>query len=252
MQRATADLLGSSPPARATQRPVAGPRRLAARTSFRLHGASPSAVPAKRQAAGRLRLRSASKATASTRSRSARCTPASSSRGTSAFRSSARRCCASRSGSATRTRASRSASPSSLPLEAPSPRRARLGRHRRSPTRGPTAWRSNQRPGSHGAGARALAARAAAGARAASPTTSATSVRSATTPRLAFGLAQFSRLREDWLRMSNRRSFGHRLLMDARRAGRRGRRCRRREQRTGCAPQASASRARSPELRDDL
>jgi Ni,Fe-hydrogenase III large subunit/Ni,Fe-hydrogenase III component G len=31
---------------------------------------------------------------------------------------------------------------------------------------------------------------------------------------LAFGLAQFSRLREDWLRLSNQ-AFGHRLMMDA-------------------------------------
>jgi Ni,Fe-hydrogenase III large subunit/Ni,Fe-hydrogenase III component G len=31
---------------------------------------------------------------------------------------------------------------------------------------------------------------------------------------LAFGLAQFSRLREDWLRLSNE-AFGHRLMMDA-------------------------------------
>ncbi len=31
---------------------------------------------------------------------------------------------------------------------------------------------------------------------------------------LAFGLAQFSRLREDWLRLSGE-AFGHRLMMDA-------------------------------------
>ena len=31
---------------------------------------------------------------------------------------------------------------------------------------------------------------------------------------LAFGLAQFSRLREDWLRLS-KEAFGHRLMMDA-------------------------------------
>ena len=53
---------------------------------------------------------SRSKAKACTRSRSARCTPAPSSRGTSASPSSAKRSCAWRSGWATSTRASRSAS----------------------------------------------------------------------------------------------------------------------------------------------
>jgi Ni,Fe-hydrogenase III large subunit len=37
----------------------------------------------------------------------------------------------------------------------------------------------------------------------------------------AFGLAQFSSLREDWLRLSNE-VFGHRLMMDCRRTRRRG------------------------------
>ena len=46
-----------------------------------------------------------------------------------------------------------------------------------------------------------------------SPTTWATWARWATTRRWAFGLAQFSRLREDWLRLSSE-AFGHRLMMD--------------------------------------
>ena len=69
------------------------------------------------------------------------------------------------------------------------------------------------------------------------PTTSATSARSATTAALAFGLAQFLRLREDWLRTSAA-VFGHRLLMDRDRAGRgRGRSSRRAGWRT-CARSA--------------
>ena len=60
----------------------------------------------------------ASRATACTRSRSARCMPASSSRAISASRSSARRCCAWSSAWATRTRASSAASPSCAPLQA--------------------------------------------------------------------------------------------------------------------------------------
>jgi hypothetical protein len=43
---------------------------------------------------------------------------------------------------------------------------------------------------------------------------------------LGFGLAQFSRLREDWQRLSGE-AFGHRLMMDARGARRRGGRPRR-------------------------
>jgi Ni,Fe-hydrogenase III large subunit len=41
----------------------------------------------------------------------------------------------------------------------------------------------------------------------------------------AFGLAQFSRLREDWLRLSNA-VFGHRLMMDCIVPGWGGDRCR--------------------------
>ena len=66
----------------------------------------------------------ASRAMACTRSRSARCTPASSSPGISVFRSSAKRCSGSRSGSATCTRASSNDSPSSRAAKAIGWRRA--------------------------------------------------------------------------------------------------------------------------------
>ena len=87
----------------------------------------------------------------------------------------------------------------------------------------------------------------------ASPTTSATSARSATTPALAFGLAQFSRLREDWLRASNASVFGHRYLMDCIVPGGVARRPRRRR-RCDAAARGSAMRIEREvrALRDDL
>ena len=53
---------------------------------------------------------------------------------------------------------------------------------------------------------------------------------------LAFGLAQFSRLREDWQRLSGE-AFGHRLMMDAVVPGRR----RRRSDHARCATRSGAS-----------
>ena len=174
----------------------------------------------------------ASKATACTRSPSARCTPASSSRGTSASRWSARRCCASRSASATRTRASRSASPSSRR----SRRIASPGASpatRPSPTRGPTAWRSSRPPAARFRRAPAwLRALMLERERVANHLGDLGAL--GNDAALAFGLAQFSRLREDWLRVS-KEVFGHRLHDGRRRPGRRRGRCRPRGRRTNRA-----------------
>ncbi len=141
----------------------------------------------------------------------ARCTPASSSRGISASRSSARRCCGSRSGSATCTRASRSASsrcrsPTATGSPAASPATAP------SPTRGPTRRRPRRSPASPCRRARAwLRALALERERIANHLGDLGYL--GNDGGFAFGLAQFSRLKEDVLR-ANAAAFGHRLLMD--------------------------------------
>ena len=105
------------------------------------------------------------RATASTRSRSGPFTPASSSPGTSGSRSSARRCCASKSGWATCTRASRSDSRRMPIAEGCAPRRTRVGRQHRRLRLGVRAGARGHRRHA-GAAARAVAARAPARARA--------------------------------------------------------------------------------------
>ena len=162
-----------------------------------------------RERAGATTRSCASKATACTRSRSARCTPASSSRATSASRSSARRCCGWSSAWATSTRASSSASRAGAARGA-SAGRARVGRldgglrlglrmaleSAAGCRSGARAWLralmlERERVANHLGDLGALGNDAA----------------------LAFGLAQFSRLREDWQRACAE-VFGHRLLMD--------------------------------------
>ena len=174
---------------------------------------------------------------------------ASSSRGTSASRSSARRCCAWRSGSATRTRESRSASPSS-------PRSRRIASPagspaiRRSPTPGPTAWRSNRRPAARCRRApRWLRALMLERERVANHLGDLGAL--GNDAALAFGLAQFSRLREDWLR-----AVEGRLRPPAddglRRAGRRRGRCRRRGRRRGSPGNATPSQREVQRAARDL
>ncbi len=153
----------------------------------------------------------ASRATACTRSRSARCTPASSSRGTSASRSSARRCCGSSSTWATRTRASTAASRNcrrSTRTAWPAGSRAT----RRWPAPGPTAWRSNRPPAvSIPMRAQWLRALMLERERVANHLGDLGAL--GNDAALGFGLAQFSRLREDWQRLSLQ-AFGHRFMMD--------------------------------------
>ena len=153
----------------------------------------------------------ASRATACTRSPSGRCTPASSSPGTSASRSSAKRCCGWRSAWAIRTRASKSASrrcrsrtgtrsPAASPATAPSRTRGRMRRRwKRSPAIGVpprAAWLralalERERLANHLGDLGYLG----------------------NDCGFAFGLAQFSRLKEDVLR-TNAAAFGHRMMMD--------------------------------------
>ena len=247
MQRAAYDLLGIAPERR---RPaaVAAPRAPGRPDVFPLRRDFDAIASwsSRRRATTRS---CGSKATACTRSRSARCTPAPSSRGTSASRSSARRCCGSRSGSATRTRASRSASRRMTLVDG-----ARLaGRvSRRSHRRlrlGLRAWRSKA-------------------SRASTPPPRALWLRALLLERerianhlgdlgylgndggLAFGLAQFSRLKEDVLRAE--RGALRPSLPDGLRRARAASRAtsRRTASRRDRARSATRSRARSRTLRD--
>ena len=153
----------------------------------------------------------ASKATACTRFRWARCTPASSNPGTSASRSSARRCCGSRSGSATCTRASSGASPSCRFSRVIVSRRA----YRAIPpsrSRGPIARRSKGSPASEipprAAWLRALCLEL---ERIANHLGDLGAL--GNDAGFAFGLAQFSRLKEGVLRATEQ-ALGQRYLLD--------------------------------------
>ena len=83
---------------------------------------------------------------------------------------------------------------------------------RRSPTRGPTAWRWKRPPAARSRRARGwLRALLLERERVANHLGDLGAL--GNDAALAFGLAQFSRLREDWLRVS-KEVFGHRLMMD--------------------------------------
>ncbi len=136
---------------------------------------------------------------------------ASSSRATSASRSSARRCFGSRSASATSTRASRSVSSSCRQPTATGWRGASRA-IRQWPTHGPTAWRWNPSPGvTVPPRARWIRALMLERERVANHLGDLGAL--GNDAALGFGLAQFMRLKEDWLRVSNE-AFGHRLMMD--------------------------------------
>ncbi len=166
----------------------------------------------RRGSRGRRTIRScASPATACTKSPSGPCTRERSSRGIFASRSSAKKCCVSRSVSATRTRASKSASnrcrcstaigsPAGFPATAPSPTPAPMPRRS---SRSPPATRRRARRGC----ARLCLERE----RIANHLGDLGYL--GNDGGFAFGHSQFSRLREDVLRL-NDRAFGHRLLMD--------------------------------------
>src|SRR5688572_7980831 len=144
------------------------------------------------------------------KSRSARCTRASSSPGISASRWSASACCASSSAWATRTRASKSASSRCRSTKGrASPDGSRATAPWRSP--GPTPLRSKAPPAR--SRARALWLRALLLERERIANHLGDLGYLGNDGGLAFGLAQFSRLKEDLLR-SNAALFGHRYLMD--------------------------------------
>ncbi len=140
----------------------------------------------------------ASTATACTRYRWARCTPASSSQGISASRSSARKCCDSKSGSATCTRASSGASPSCRRSKAIDlPRGCRAIPRWRFP--GPTARRSRESAAAPSRGVpRCLRALCLEIERIQNHLGDLGAL--GNDAGFAFGLAQFSRLKEELLR----------------------------------------------------
>jgi hypothetical protein len=210
MQRAAADLVGIAADGAADRRP------------WLAHGTWPAAsLPLRRDAsAGRgwcgaekspTTPSCASKAMACMRFRSDRCMLESSSRGTSAFRSSARKCCVSNSVWATSTRGSSSASPScrhSMAIAWP-------GRVSGDSTVA-YAWAycmALESIAGCAVPARAVWLRALFLERERIANHLGDLGALGNDAAFAFGLAQFSRLREDWLRLS-KEAFGHRLMMD--------------------------------------
>ena len=191
--------------------PLAAPCRLAAGT-FAAAPARTGRRDDRRARAGRLRVRARRGRRRARDRRRARCTPAPSSRGTSASRWSARRCCGSRSASATCTRASSGASPSCRSWRGTgSPRASRATPPWPSP--GPTARRSRAWPAPRFRRARSwLRALCLELERIANHLGDLGAL--GNDAGFAFGLAQFSRLKEQLLRATHG-ALGQRYLLDA-------------------------------------
>ena len=216
MQRAAADLCGVSAHETSTSAPGCGTPR-GRPTIYR----SPSETcrSASRRNRRSTTIRScASRATACTRSRSDRCTLASSSPGTSAFPSSAKRCSSSKSAWATCTRASSSDSPSCSCSKA-------IGSRRASRAIPPSRIRGRTARRSRAMARRTVPARAAWLRRLALECERIANHLGdlgalGNDAGFAFGLAQFSRLKERWLRAIEA-AFGAALPDGFRRARRR-------------------------------